>query len=73
MARGRDRLSDRQVRTAKPKGQIIRGANAGQARDSLLLADGGNLYLQVTTGADGVVVVVLPYAKRSPTVMAEMP
>jgi integrase len=53
MARQLARLSDRQVRTAKPEGKITLGANAGKARDSLLLADGGNLYLQVTTGADG--------------------
>jgi integrase len=53
MARGRERLTDRQCRTAKPKGTITQGPNAGKARDSLLLADGGCLYLQVTTGADG--------------------
>jgi hypothetical protein len=52
MARELARLNDRQVRTAKPTGKITRGANAGKARDSLMLCDGGGLYLQVTVGKD---------------------
>jgi integrase len=52
MARELARLNDRQVRTAKPKGRITVGANAGKARDSLMLCDGGGLYLQVTIGKD---------------------
>jgi integrase len=52
MARELERLNDRQVRTAKPTGKITRGANAGKARDSLMLCDGGGLYLQLTVGKD---------------------
>jgi integrase len=44
MGRTIERLSARTVVTAKPKG-----------RKALLLADGGNLYLQCTAGADGTV------------------
>src|SRR5262249_5345698 len=40
-----NRLTDREARTAKPE--------AGQR--AAMLADGGNLYLQVTTGKDGAV------------------
>jgi integrase len=45
MARWVGRLTSKQVRHAKPK----------RGRDWGLLADGGNLYLQVTTGKDGAV------------------
>jgi hypothetical protein len=52
MGRELARLNDRQVRIAKPAGQITRGANAGKPRDTLMLCDGGGLYLQVTLGKD---------------------
>jgi integrase len=53
MARELARLSERRARTAVPKGRITRGLNKGKPRDSLLLCDGGGLYLQVTLGDDG--------------------
>jgi len=43
MARERERLSPRRVKTARPKG----------GRRSILLCDGGNLNLSVTLGKDG--------------------
>jgi hypothetical protein len=52
MGRELARLNDRQVRIAKPAGQITRGANACKPRDTLMLCDGGGLYLQVTLGKD---------------------
>jgi integrase len=52
MARGQARLTDRQARTAKPTGKITTGPNKGKPRDSMMLCDGGGLYLQVTIGAD---------------------
>jgi integrase len=42
VARTLEKLNDRQVRTAKPKGKTKR----------VLLSDGGNLYLQVSLGKD---------------------
>jgi integrase len=53
MARELARLSDRKARTAKPSGRIKRGPNAGKARDSLMLCDGGGLHLQVSLAKDG--------------------
>jgi integrase len=53
MVRAHAKLNDRWVRTAKPVGKIKKGANAGKARDSLLLSDGGGLYAQITLGKDG--------------------
>jgi integrase len=52
MARELARLSDRQVRTAKPQGKTTRGDNKGRQRDTVMLCDGGGLYLQVTLGQD---------------------
>ena len=52
MARELARLNDRQVRTAKPSGKIARGPNSGKGRDTLMLCDGGGLYLQVSVGKD---------------------
>lgn len=52
MARELARLNDRQVRTAVPTGKITRGSNAGKVRDTLMLCDGGGLYLQVSLGKD---------------------
>src|SRR5580692_7931404 len=52
MARELARLSDRQVRTATPKGKTKRGENKGRPRDTVMLCDGGGLYLQVTLGQD---------------------
>jgi integrase len=52
MARELARLSDRRIRAVKPKGRITRGKNKGRARDTLMLCDGGGLYLQVTLGAE---------------------
>jgi integrase len=49
MARELARLRDRQVRTAKPKGKTANGT----PRDTLMLCDGGGLYLQVTLGREG--------------------
>ena len=43
MARERDRLSPRKVKTAKPK----------RGRRSILLCDGANLYLSITRGKEG--------------------
>src|SRR5262249_51462711 len=53
MARQLQRLSDRRVRTARPKGRITRGKFKGQPRDSLMLWHGGGLYAQITRGKDG--------------------
>jgi integrase len=52
MARELARLSDRKVRTSKPTGKAKRGENKGRPRDTLMLCDGGGLYLQVTLGRD---------------------
>jgi integrase len=49
MARSIERLSDKQVRNAKPKGKLPDGS----LRDSVMLCDGGNLYLQATLGKEG--------------------
>jgi integrase len=48
MARQLQRLSDRRVRTARPKGRITRGKFKGRSRDTLMLCDGGGLYAQIT-------------------------
>jgi integrase len=53
MARELARLNDRRVRTATPTGRVGKGVHKGKKRDSLMLCDGGGLYLQVTLGADG--------------------
>ena len=52
MARELARLNDKKVRTAKPKGKTKRGENKGRPRDTVMLCDGGGLYLQVTLGQD---------------------
>jgi integrase len=52
MARELARLSDRTIRTAKPKGNTTRGDNKGRARDAVMLCDGGGLYCQITLGAE---------------------
>jgi integrase len=52
MARELERLNDRQARTAKPTGRTKTGENKGKARDTLMLCDGGGLYLQVTLGKE---------------------
>jgi integrase len=48
MTRQLQRLSDRRVRTARPKGRIARGKFKGRPRDTLMLCDGGGLYAQIT-------------------------
>jgi integrase len=52
MAREMARLSDRRIRTAKPKGKTTRGEEQGRAREALMLCDGGGLYCQITVGAE---------------------
>ena len=37
---------------SKPKGKTKGGKNKGRQRDTVMLCDGGGLYLQVTLGKD---------------------
>ncbi len=53
MARTIGRLSEMKARNAKPQGEKTRGNDKGRPRDTLLLCDGGGLYLQATLGKDG--------------------
>lgn len=54
MARELARLTDRQARSAKPKGYATADGNGNEIKSrKRLLCDGGGLYLQVTTGRDG--------------------
>jgi integrase len=53
MARELARLSVKKAQTARPVGKVTKGRNKGQPRTAVLLCDGGGLYVQCSTGADG--------------------